>query len=688
MEKKELIKKAICNMCFMRCGINVHIKNGRISNVAPMPEHPHVHLCPKANSLIEWVYSSERITRPLRKIGGQWQEVSWEEALRFVSDKLFAIKEDYGAKSVAIFSGIVFAGLHDVRAVIRRWSQLYGTPNLTTGGTYCHQAHVIGWDLTFNYEGPTELRNDVVNANCIVNWGRNPDASRHILALQIAQAKRRGAKLIVIDPRRTETAKIADIHAQIRPGTDCALALGMLNVIIAEELYEKDFVARWTIGFERLVEHIKEYTPEKVADITWVPPDTVRQIARMYATNKPASVTHYISVDHSISGVQTTRAIAILIAITGNLDVTGGDRICPLLKFADLRLKDFADISCQESLGDEYPLFTRFYGYPTGAKIPEAILTEKPYPVKGLIVDGANPALTWPNSNKVRQALSKLDLLVVMDLFMTETAKMADVFLPVSTNLESKLLAVYSTGVQLPYIFRTEPVIEPIGQSLPDWKIWLKLGRMMFGAEHFPWDDADNIYEAYLNGTGISLNQLKQHPEGIFYSEWTDRPYLKSGFNTPSGKVEIYSDLLKEHGYDPLPTYYEPPEGPISTPSLATSFPLIAMTGPRVREYTHSQFRNLASLHQRVPEPVVEINTQRAKTLKIRDGDAVQVESPRGTIKLRARITDDIHPQVICIPHGWGGDANANWLTDDTARDPVSGYPPFRSVLCRVTKVL
>jgi anaerobic selenocysteine-containing dehydrogenase len=274
-----------------------------------------------------------------------------------------------------------------------------------------------------------------------------------------------------------------------------------------------------------------------------------------------------------------------------------------------------------------------------------------------------------------------------MDLFMTETAKMADVFLPVSTNLENKFLAIYSAGVQIPYICRTEPVIERIGKSLPDWKIWTDLGREMFGKEYFPWEDADEIYDAYLKNTEITIDQLKEHPEGISYSKWEEKTYLKKGFKTPSGKVEIYSAFLEKYNYDPLPTYYEAQEQQNITPSLLNDFPLIAMTGPRIEVYTHSQFRNIPTLHDQMPEPVMEINTETARELGISDGNLVRVESPSGTAEMRANTTDDIHPRVVSIQHGWSGKANANFLTNDTVRDPISGYPSFRSVPCRVTKL-
>jgi anaerobic selenocysteine-containing dehydrogenase len=686
LKEDEVIKKTVCNMCNVRCGLDVHIQDGRITKIESMPEHPLKPLCVKADGIIEWVYSPKRVTRPMKKINGTWREVSWDEALEFFSEKLFAIKKKYGAKSVVVFSGITFSGLHDLRALIRRWCDIYGTPNLTTGGSYCHRAHVIAHGLTLDYGSP-ELMPDFPNSRCIINWGRDPEESNHLAAIRIDQAKKRGAKLIVIDPRRTETAKKADIHAQIRPDTDCALALAMLNVIIAEGLYEKDFVDTWTVGFERLVEHVKAYTPEKVAEITWVPSDMIKEMARTYATTRPASIFQYISLDHSINGVQTSRAIATFIAITGNLDVSGGNRICPPPRFAKLNVEGLTRPPEEDSISANYPLYDRFVGYPSATTVTDAIIAGNPYPVKALIVQGGNPAITWPNSKKVDEALSHLDLLVVIDMFMTATAERADLFLPISTFLERKLLVDYHVAAQIPRILKTEPVIEPIGEAKEDWRIWSELGIKMFGNQYFHWKDADDIYEAYLKPSGITIDELRQKPWGIEYAKFEDKPYSTKGFNTPSGKVEVYSRLLEDYGYDPLPTYHEPPEGPITTPQLAKQYPLIAMTGPRKAMFTHSQFRNIPALRAKMPEPLIEINTETAKELKITDGDMVRVESVRGEIQMRAKITGDIHRRVVSLPHGWDSESNANQLTDDMARDPISGYPPYRSILCRVSKL-
>lgn len=680
---KGKVVKTVCNMCYLRCGLDVYVDDGRITRIAPMKEHPFNTLCPRAEAIIEWVYSPERITSPLRKVNGKWIEISWDEAFEFICDKLTKIKEEYGARALVTYTGIAFAGCYDVRAVIGRFCDLYGTPNLTRGASYCHWVRVIGRSLTLDYD-VAELYSDFANSNCVLIWGANPDQSGHIPAAAIRVAKKRGAKLIVIDPRVIPLAKEADIHAQIRPNTDGALALGLLNVVIAEELYDKSFVDNWTIGFEQLAEHVKGYPPEKVAEITWVPADVIRDIARTYATTKPATMFQGISIDHSTNGIQTARASAILIAITGNFDIPGGNNNCPRLKETSFTIKEAA-VPLEKSISPQYPLFSKFVTRPTSTPLAEVILSEKPYPLKALIVQGANPVLTWPNVNQLREAFAKLDLIVVIDLFMTETAKMADLFLPATTFLEKKYLVVYRSGPELPLLVRSEAAIEPQGQCLDDWKIWAELGRRMGYEEYFPWEDSDEVYQAFIQPSGITIDQLKEKPGGIFYAQFEEKRYLKKGFNTPSGKVEIYSKLMEQHGYDPLPTFSEPPESPVRTPDLAKEYPLILISGPRVNVYTHSQHRNIPSLRQRVPEPLIEINTETAKKLGIVDGEMVNLESVRGKIELKAKVTDDIHPQVVSIQHGWL-EANANLLTDDMARDPISAYPPFRSALCRVTK--
>ncbi len=676
------IVKTACNMCGTRCGIDVYVENGKVIKAVGMQEHPLNTLCVKAQAMPELVHSTERLTNPLRKIGGEFKEVSWEEAFNFIADKLADIKQKYGAKALVVHFGVPFVYSY-TEFIARRFSDLYGTPNYTSGASFCFLARSIGHASTCgthifpHYPGGTR---------CMLIWGNNPRESRPLQEDYINAMLGRRAKLIVIDPRAIPLAKKADIHAQIRPGTDCALALGMLNVIIGEGLYDKAFVDEWTVGFDKLVEHVKEYSPERVEAITWVEAETIRNMARMYASNKPASISLGISMDHCTNGIQAIRAITTLIAITGNVDIPGGNTYVPRLSLANLRLKE--KVADDIPIGADYPLFTRYVREQSVVPAIEQMVTEKPYPIKALLIAGCNPAVTWPNINKFELGRQKLDLMVVMDIFMTKTAKMADIVLPGTTFLETEDIRVYAGAVSrggLPLVVKTNRAIEPVGNSMADWKIWTEMAKKMGYAEYFPWQDTDQLFEHLLKPTNITLDQLNKNPGGVFYAEREFQKYLKDGFNTPSKKVELYSGIMKEHGYEPLPTFHEPAESPVSQPDLAEKYPLILVTGPRTLAYLHSQHRNLPKLRKLVPEPLLEINPQMANSLDIAGGEMVTVESIRGSVRLKAKLTKDVDPRVVSMQHGWS-DAAANYLTDDEARDPVSGYPGFRSVMCRIVK--
>jgi len=678
VESATRITKTICNLCPTRCGIDVHVENGKIVKIEGMPEHPFRQPCVKAQAIIEWVYHPERVTEPMKKVNGKWQQISWDDALDFIADKLRNIKERDGARAFAVHLGFPFIGA-PLSKIMQRFCDAYGSPNFTTGSSICYWSRGLAHSLTFNHN-ISPLSPSYAGTRCNLLWGDNPNESTHLQVFGINNATKNGAKLIVIDPRVTPLARQADIHARIRPGTDSALALGMLNVIIGEGLYDKEFTEAWTYGFDRLAEHVKQYTPEKVAEITWIPADTIRDIARMYATNSPACISQGVALDHCTNGFQTNRALSCLIAICGNFDVPGGNTFTTALNQKELRLND--DISGE--IGAAYPLFTRFLEESSSAPITSAILTGKPYPIKALVINGSNPAVTWPETSKVRQALEKLELLVVMDIFMNETAELADVFLPAATFLESTVLKDYAP-TSLAAIVMAEQSIEPVGNTWSDSKFWIELARRMGYGELFPWSTDEDLYTTLLEPTDFTVDQFKGKPI-IFHHPKEERRYLKEGFHTPSGKVELYSETIAQYGYDPLPTYHEPEESPISKPELVKEYPLILISGPRVRFYIHSQLRNVAAMRKHHPDPLVQLHPDTAENLGITDGDNVKVETARGNVKMKAQITPDILPQVVCIPHGWGGEANANRLTIDGEMDPVTGFPAFKSMLCRVIK--
>lgn len=670
------IVKTICPMCLKSCGIDAHVKNGKLVKVTPMKEHPFNVLCVKSRALADWVYSRHRVTQPLRNTGSGWKEISWDEAFDHIADRLEYVRAHYGAKSFVAHLGNPFIG-NQVPMVAKRFCSLYGTPNYTSGASLCFAAKGIGHGLSLG-KRMVPLFPSYSGTRCVVVWGFNPDESDAQQARDARSARKNGAKLIVIDPRAIPLSRDADIYAQIKPGTDTALALGLLNVVIGEKLYDSDFVENWTVGFDELREHVKSYTPEVVERLTWIPADMIRDIARMYAGSKPATITQGVSLDHSTSGVDTSRAISILISITGNLDKYGGNTYSQPLRQASLRVK--GNVSVDEAIGAEYPIYGKMTTETTSVPVPDAMVTGNPYTVKALIVQGSNPLLTWPNAKKVIEGLKKLDLLVVSDLFITETARHADIFLPAASFMEEDILKDYTMN-GLGQVVLGNKAIDPPAGCLEDWKVWAELGKRMGYGESFPWTTASELFETLLEPSGVTLGQLKENPGGVVFHQIGQQNYLNSGFTTPSGKVEIFSQRMIDSGYDPLPKF----EDNVSGTELANDYPFVLISGPRINAYTHSRFRNIDRLRKLSPEPLLEMNRYSAEKEGISDGDTVLVESQMGSIELEATLTEDIHPSVISMQHGWES-ANCNLLTDDHNRDPVSAYPAFKSVMCRVKK--
>ncbi len=671
---RQVIKSA-CRMCRRACGIDVHLQDGDAVAVKGTAENPVSAgiLCPKGKAILEYIYSPNRIKHPQKRIDGQWQQISWHEALNTIATKLDVIKQEYGAKALAVYCG---EAANQCQAIVyaRRFLDVYGSPNLFSASSLCHQPFPMACQLTFGKVFVPEPE----NSKCIVVWGVDPHNTNHRQASRILNARKAGAKLIVIDPRQTFFAKRADVHIQPRPGSDCLLALAMLNVILSEGLCDREFVSQWTTGFEQLEEHLTDYTPDKVSEATWVPRETIREAATTFATARPASIIMGRAVDNQTSAVQNIRAIAILQAITGNIDVPGG-WIAPV----ELRLSPLSlpEMLTERPLGeDRYPLFVasrrgRLEGQ--AAVLTDTLLTEEPYPVKAMIVDGGNPVLSWPYTPKVVEALQKLDFLVVMDVTMTGTADLADIVLPAATFLETTELHSYGPS-GLPYAVLRKKAIE-FPECWPDWKLWFQLARRMGYEEYFSWSDEEEAIDFLLKPTGISIRELKQNPAGIFYGAKQYKGYEQQGFSTPSGKIELYSSKLAELGHSPLPT----PQQPEAVESAAQEYPLVLTSGIRDIEYTDSEFREIPSLRKRVPEPLAEINTRTAQRYGISPGGMMFIETPRGKLEFKAKITEDIIPGVVSIPFGWD-EPNTNVLTDWESPDPISGLPAFAGLSCRI----
>ena len=672
--------KTVCPMCPAGCGMDAFLKGGKVVGVDAMMEHPMGTICERGRAAVEWQYSPDRLTYPKRKTGEEWKRLSWDEALDLAANELTKIKEKYGPEALAIHMGNPFID-KSIDVITRIFTQAYGTPNFATGASYCNAVAVVSNRLTFGH-----VSNPNYSASkCIVLWGANPANSAPAAMMVIREQRKKGTKVIVVDPRVSETVKEGvDLHVRVKPGTDGALALALIKVILDEELYDKKFVDEWSIGFGNLPEAVKDYTPEKAEEITGIPAGTIREFARTYATVRPGCIMQGISPQHSINATQTNRAMAILMGITGNIDVPGGNMYVTKqgYKFPGVweKLPPPKRISLKE-----HPYFVETYRQNSNNLVFHQMITGDPYPVKGLVVQGCNVMLTWPNTNKVKKALANLDFMMVIDVMENSTTKAADLVLPAATMFEKNEIHNYA-GLALPMIGMTRKAVEPLGEAWPEFNIWTELGKRMGYEDWFRWNTHEEFLREILAPVEVEYDDVVEVPRGVFYGTKQNlKKYRRDGFATPSGKFEIFSERLASFGYDPLPTYTESPESPSSQPELAKDYPLILSVGSRIRYFTHAQHRNLASLREKYPDHFLQIHPLDAEKFGIKDGNEVRVETLRGSVVIQARVTEDVLPGCVNMEHGWE-ESNGNFLTDDERRDPIMGFTEFRVNLCQVSK--
>jgi anaerobic selenocysteine-containing dehydrogenase len=677
----------VCRMCNAGCGMRVFVQDGEIVKVHGLPEDPRTGgaLCAKGLAATQLLYHPDRVLHPLKRVGargeGKWERITWDEALDTIVSRLKGIISRYGAKAISLYRGQA-SDWGNAWEFPRRFMNIIGSPNITCTGYVCHWPRVLAGKYTY---GIGRAFPEYRGARCIMIWGSNPagTAEMGLRVGQIIHAQEDGAKLIVVDPILSPMASKADTWLQLWPGSDAALALGMLNVIITEELYDKEFVRNWTHGFEQLAQHARQYPSEKVAEITGLEVSSIREAARIYSTTKPACLYDGNALDQHYNSFDVARSFCLLRAITGNLDVLGGEWFLQPVAKTDFTLMNRLPEDVRPVY--DYPLMFQFRRGQPNAVI-DAILTGKPYPVRAMLVQGGNPALTVANTSKVQRALRDLDLLVVMDFFITRTAILADIVLPAATSFEKSDLTAYP-GDRTDWVFPQKKVVEPRGESWPDWKLWFELGKRMGHEKDFPWNDIEEALDERLKPQGITFAELKSRPLQIprrYYK------YREKGFpDLPGGKVQLYSETLKEFGYNPLPVHMDPPESRQSRPDIAERYPLAAINWPR-NLYVHTQYRNLSWLRQYDPCPLVRINSIDAGARGISNGEQVEIESLRGKMKTTAQVTRRVQPGVVAISWGWGEavhEAAINMLTDDKHRNPVAGSTSNHYFMCEVRAV-
>lgn len=692
----ETVLPSVCFSCHSTCEVLIYKdKNtGEILRVEGDPDSPQTRgmLCPKGLAAKQLVYNPKRLLKPLKRVGergeGKWEEISWDEALDTVAEKIKDYKERYGPQGLAILEG-----------TRRGWSRVYSrfanvlhAPNHGAAGwAQCLWPRLIDCNLTYGGAQYGETF-DFPNTHCVLAWGVNPVTCWGVRAADIMQAKERGAALIVVDPYFSETAAKADIWLQVRPDTDMALALAFINIIIAEGLTDDAFIEEWTYGYEELKNHIKDYTPEWASDITGVDADTIRKAARVYAKAKAACVIRGLALDQQHDSVQVCRATSIMASITGNIGKKGGNIVVSSRGEISQNTHDFikANFIPEEirklRIGyDEFPLLTQELSPVPCAHMPslwQTIISGEPYPIKCATIFGSNAAVSYTNSNKVKEALSHLEFLAVCDIFMTPTAKMADIVLPASTWLErNNVISSFQSN-------NTHTLIQQkaitIGEAKSDVDIIIELAKRLGLEEHF-WENSEKFYDYLLSPTGYTFKEAaaKRH----LYKPLTYEAYKEKGFKTPTGKIELYSKIAEAKGCDPLPRYTKSFQDYDSTPELAKEYPLIITTGRHESAFRISENRLQPHLLELAPKAYLHINPKTAQKLGIENGSKVKVESTAGYAYAYAAYTEGLREDIVQGISGWWGENNINKTVpwDNFAKD--IGTVCARGYLCRVTPV-
>jgi cysteine desulfurase NifS len=716
MQLKENERRALCGICPAGCWVIVtYDQHGRIAAVRPDESSPFGIVCKLGEHSPEIVYSDNRLLHPLRRKGPkgtyEFEKITWDEAFDEIVGTLKATKEKYGPEAAAIYTGrgSFELSLCDVFqpkdvAVSSASSLLFpfGSPNTMGVGALCYVSmamiapHVTMGGMFIN------MFSDLENSELIVVWGANPATDCPPLDYRrILQATNRGAEVVVIDPRRTATAKIDGSQwIPIRPGTDGALALSLCNVLIEEELYDEAFVRDWTHGFDEFAQYVQHYRPEVAESITNVSAGTIRTLARKISQAHGASPVMYSGLEYSDSGVQAIRATMVLWGLAGQLDVPGGrcftmgQNIFPINREGLI-----PNPGVNKALGRErFPVYSEYRGESHANALPDAVLKGKPYPIRFLAILGGSIITAWPQPTVWRQTLAGLDYLVCIDVNFTADCAYADIVLPAANWYEIESYMTYGP------LFRIrEKIVEPPGEARNGFFILAELAERL-GYGHLYPQNEEALLRYVLKGSPFTLEEVRaaggqvQVETAIMqYKKWEKgllRQDGQPGFETPTGKFELASTILEEHGYEPLPVYTEPLEGPLSQPELAKKFPLVFNSGARVTTDFRSQFHGIPGLVAQRREPTVMINTEDARARGIQHGDAVELTSPRGQVRMRAIVTDDIVKGAVEANMGGGGplgpkawqECNINDLTD-LRYDPISGFPIYKALLCEVSKI-
>ncbi|HWQ76484.1 MAG TPA: molybdopterin-dependent oxidoreductase [Syntrophomonas sp.] len=740
--------------CHNGCSVLFYTKDGKLVDIEgdPNSSYNSGRLCMRCLNMMEAVDNPDRLKWPLKRVGergeNKWKRITWDEAYDIIEAQVRTIWEEDGPEAIVSMEG---TGRNIVWQVPYLSYSAFKSPNFGFGflsGDACYLPRIAGSAFVMG---------DMILADCsqfheqryndpswkipeyILIWGNNPIVSNGdgFFGHWIVDCMKLGTKLMVVDPRLTWLASRAEHWLQLRPGTDTALVLSMLNVIINEDLYDHEWVEKWGYGFDDLKERVQQYPPEKVAEITWVPADQIIAAARAFAAAKPAALQWGLAVDTAVSGVATAHALLSMAAMCGNLDVPGGTMIARSAYHSEATYM-FGRWNLPEGIEEKQIGRTEPAASPVHAAggsqefqsdaMLRAIETGIPYPIKMLWMQTTNPIANMAaEAPRVYDAMKKVPFNVVVDLFMTPTAvAAADLVLPAAMSCERVGARTWW------WPMRAITKVSQYEEAKSDEQIILDIGKRL-RPECFPWDNEEDFISFVINpyrqagdqairfqANAVETQTMTWPKEADFdYEElkkavikwpddWSYNKYEKGllrgdgqpGFNTPSGKYEFSSLLFEMWDIDPLPAHEEPPESPVSTPELFKEYPLVLTSGARSWEFFHSEHRQQETMREFHPDPLVEINPETAAALGIQDGDWVWIENMRGKCRQKVRLSPALHPKVVSAEHGWWFpekaaaepslfgvfDSNINNLTQQEANGPTGFGAPYKNQICKIYK--
>lgn len=687
------IKHTVCAICSpaYNCGVNAYVKNGKLLKVEGMDEHPRNQglLCTKGQSGRGYVCREDRILTPLRRVGergeGKFEVISWEEAYAEIAGRLKAIREEDGADAVAFVGG--YNKWH--RPWLRRFAHSFGTMNYGTESSTCMTAGWMAWKIaTGQLAGP-----DMEHCDLLLGWAFDPSYSGYLKARTAERQRARGMKVIIVDPRVTPTVeKMCDLHLRPYPGTDGALALCIGNILIENGWVDQPYIDRYVHGFEQYAAYVKQFNSSNIEKLTGVPYEQVLKAARMIHESRSMAINENSApIPHHKNGLQNYRAIMALTALTGNYDREGGEK--PTLHTFTHQIAGFTTREDEFADGTEpendkpvvgsarFPLWFHMEREMQLVDLPRQILEETPYPIRAMFALGFNYRML-PEDKQAKEALRKLDFFVNADLFMTDTAKLADIVLPVCSSYERGELMTYPGQ----YAWYTKPAIDRIGKSKSDAEILCELARrMQLGDPELEAGYEKNI-EFIISNLDLTMEELKKsdvplHVPGIRPAKPGER--LEKGLLTPTGKFELYSELIASHpewGLDALPTYCDPLDD-----ADPESYPYILCSGGRLPNAIHSRLHKVKWLRSMRPDPTADISEEDAKAMGLKEGDMVELYTERAAITVRVKPSYRIKKGVIVFYHGYS-EADVNALMSQKHVDPYSGFPAYNSTRCGMRK--